>query len=362
MDEMESTVAEPETVESEGPSAEETLNAELDQIYEEHTSEGEVAPKDAPVQASTPENAQPTPEEVKPIAAPASWGKDAQTIFSQLPTALQAEVAKRETERERAIGQAFQMRQQVEQAKQVLEPVMQGFNDLSPYFNTFRKADGSPMWGDQRAMMQEIKDVLATKQLLFRDPKAGLQAVMDWMRSAGLNLDGIDSQTQIDPETARLRQRLAQLEQDNQRRDSAERERQAETQRQEAVQRVAYGLNDFAQAKDDAGNPLYPHLFGDHGAKVGELMGKWMRANAGSDGITPDLFKAAYEAAIFSVAETREAEFKARENARVAEFKKNSDRARKAAGINPRSNRAPEVDPKKPIEEVFEDIWAKYNS
>lgn len=361
MDEMESTVAEPEVTETDGPSAEETLSAELDQIYEEHTSEGEVAPKDAPVQASTPENAQPTPEEVKPIAAPASWGKDAQTIFSQLPPALQAEVAKRETERERAIGQAFQMRQQVEQAKQVLEPVFQGFNDLSPYFNTFRKADGSPMWGDQRAMMQEIKDVLATKQLLFRDPKAGLQAILSWAQQAGLNLDGSEGQ-QIDPETLRLRQRLAQLEQDNQRRDANERERQANAQRQEAIVSVANGLNDFAQAKGEDGQPLYPHLFGDHGAQVGELMGRWMRANAGQDGITPELFKSAYEAAIFSVAETREAEFKARENARVAEFKKNSDRARKAAGINPRANRAPEVDTQKPLEDIFEDIWAKHNS
>ena len=132
--------------------------------------------------------------------------------------------------------------------------------------------------------------------------------------------------------------------------------------RQEAVQRVAYGLNDFANAKGEDGQPLYPHLFGDHGAEIGELMGKWMRANAGSDGITPDLFKQAYEVAALSVAETREALFKEREAQRVAEYKKNSERARKAAGINPRSNRAPEIDTKKPVEEVFEDIWAKYNN
>ena len=365
MDELESTAAEPETVETEGPSAEESLSAELEQIYDAHTGENEAAPQpEAPAQpqASTPDaQQQPAPEPVQPVAAPASWGKDAQAVFSQLPAPLQAEVAKRETERERVVQQAFQERQQMQQARQALEPVVQGFNDLSPYFNTFRKADGSPMWGDQRAMMQEIKDVLATKQLLFRDPKAGLQAILTWAQQAGLNLDGSEGQ-QIDPETLRLRQRLAQLEQDNQRRDTAERERQAETQRQEAVQRVAYGLNDFAQAKSADGQPLYPHLFGEFGAQVGEMMGRWMRANAGPDGITPELFKAAYETAVFSVEGTREAEMKAREAARVEQFKKNSERARKAAGINPRPGRAPDVDPQKPVEELYEDIWRKYNT
>lgn len=357
MDEMESTVAEPETVETEGPSAEENLNAELDEIYASHTEEGDATQTVAPEKVGTPEQAQPEPE-AQAIPAPATWGKNSQELFNQLPRELKEQVAKRETEREQVLGRAFNAMQTVE----TLRPVMQGFKELQPYFQAFRGADGSPLWGNPQAMMKEISDVLSVKSLIMRDPQAGLQAVLSWAQAAGLNLAPSDDGQQVDPQVMALRQRLAQLEQDNQRRDSAERERQAETQRQEAVQRVAYGLNDFAQAKDDAGNPLYPHLFGDHGAKVGELMGKWMRANAGSDGITPDLFKAAYEAAIFSVAETREAEFKAREDARVAQFKANSARARKAAGINPRPGKGPEVDPQKPWEEQMNDIWAKYNT
>jgi len=355
MDEMESTVAEPETVESEGPSAEENLNAELDDIYASHTSE-DAAPQDAPKEASNPVE-QPS-EQVETIPAPATWGKDTQQLFAQLPVELQKQIAKRETEREQVLGRAFNAMQMM----QNMQPVMQGFKELQPYFQSFRGSDGNPLWGNPAAMMKEISDVLNVKSLIMRDPQAGLQAVLSWAQAAGLNLASSDDGQQVDPQVMALRQRLAQLEQDNQRRDSAERERQAETQRQEAVQRVAYGLNDFAQAKNEAGEPLYPHLFGDHGAQVGELMGKWMRANAGSDGITPELFKSAYEAAIFSVAETREAEFKARENARVAQFKANSARARKAAGINPRANRAPGVDAQKPIEDVYEEIWKKYNS
>ena len=239
---------------------------------------------------------------------------------------------------------------------------MQGFKELQPYFQSFRQADGSPLWGNPAAMMKEISDVLAIKSLLFRDPQAGLQAIMQWAQQAGLNLAPSADGQQMNPEALKLRQRLAQLEQDSQRRDAAERERQEVAQRQEAVQRVAYGLNDFAQAKGEDGQPLYPHLLGEHGAEVGEMMGRWMRANAGADGITPELFKSAYEAAIFSVAATRELEMKAREDARVAQFKANSARARKAAGINPRPAKGPDVTPQKPWEEEMNEIWAKYNT
>ena len=356
MDEMESTV-EPETVESEGPSAEESLNAELDEIYNAHTEEASDTATEAPKTVSNVTEQTTPPQEAPKVNAPASWGKDSQQLFAQLPVELQEQVAKRETEREQAIGRAFQAMQQVE----VMKPVMQGFKELQPYFQSFRQADGSPLWGNPAAMMKEISDVLAVKQLILKDPQAGLQAVAQWAQAAGLNLNPAEGQ-QVDPQVLALRQRLAQLEQDNQRRDASERERQANAQRQEAIVSVANGLNDFAQAKNEAGEPLYPHLFGDHGAKVGELMGRWMRANAGEDGITPELFKSAYEAAIFSVAETREAEFKAREDARVAQFKANSARARKAAGINPRPNKAPEVDPQRPLDEVYNDIWNKYNS
>ena len=357
MDEMESTVAEPETVETEGPSAEESLNAELDEIYASHTDEGDATQTVAPEKVGTPEQARPEPE-AQAIPAPATWGKNSQELFNQLPRELKEQVAKRETEREQVLGRAFNAMQMM----QNMQPVMQGFKELQPYFQAFRGSDGNPLWGNPQAMMKEISDVLNVKSLIMRDPQAGLQAVLSWAQAAGLNLAPSEDGQQVDPQVMALRQRLAQLEQDNQRRDASERERQANAQRQEAIVSVANGLNDFAQAKNEAGEPLYPHLFGDHGAQVGELMGRWMRANAGQDGITPELFKSAYEAAIFSVAETREAEFKARENARIKQFQQNSARARKAAGINPRPGKAPEVDPKKPIEEIYEEIWAKHNT
>ena len=354
MDELESTVAEPETAEADGPSAEETLNTELDEIYSAHTEEGDAPREVAPETASAPA-ADPAPVDAPKVTAPASWGKDSQQLFAQLPVELQEQVAKRETEREQAIGQAFRAMQTV----QAMQPVMQGFQELRPYFQAFRQPDGSPLWGNPQAMMKEISDVLAVKSLILKDPQAGLQAVLQWAQAAGLDLS---SQEGADPQVVALRQRLAQLEQDNQRRDTAERERAADMQRREAVQQVAVGLNEYAQAKNEAGEPLYPHLFGDHGGEVGEMMGRWMRANAGADGITPELFKAAYETAVFSVQATREAEFKAREDARIAQFKQNSARARKAAGINPRPSRGPEIDPQKSEEELQDEIWRRYNA
>lgn len=354
-----------DTVE-EQPTSAEALDSSLEEIYARHTDENEAAEADAQPDTDSVNKAkvvkfpQQAEAQAKPANYPQSWGKDMQELYATLPPEVQAKIAKREEERERVVQQSFNA---VQMAK-AMSPIAEGVKELEPYFKTFRKADGTPLWGDARAIAQEIKDVLAVKDLLFRDPQAGLQAVRSWAEAAGLKFDTAqDSQGQWQsPDVLALRQRLAQLEAKEQRRNMSEQQQLAQARQAQAVNAMGNHLENLGALKDAAGNASYPLLEGEHGEALGSIMGKWMRANAGPEGITPTLFKEAYEAAVFSLPETREMEFKRREDARVAQFKQRSEAARKAQGINPRHVRSADVVEKGSLDDTFNAIWKKYNS
>ena len=60
------------------------------------------------------------PQEPAAAAAPASWGKEAQVVFAKLPPELQAEVTKRETERESFVNRKSQEAAQSRQEAKAL--------------------------------------------------------------------------------------------------------------------------------------------------------------------------------------------------------------------------------------------------
>ena len=337
-------------------SAEEELNNELDEIYQNATTEKESETEEKlPDSKANNSVGQPVQtEQPKPNPYPTSWGKDLQGTFEQLPPDIQAQIIKREGERERVVQQAFA----AQNVARAMEPITRGIKDLQGYFESFSDATGRPLWGNAEAMAKEISDVLRVKQLLCTDPQAGVQAIDQWLKAAGIVAP--DGQQQ-DTEKLAMQRRIAQLENANKQREAQEANYRAQMQQQQAVQQIAGVLDNFGSSKEADGSATYPLLQGEHAEKIGLVMGQWMRANMGQDGITPELFKQAYETAVFSVPETREMEFKRREDARVAQFKERSDRARKAAGLNPRPGRAHETEPARPVEQVFEDIWKKYN-
>ncbi len=324
------------------------LDDELSRIYDESETQEVEAPKEEP-QAKTP----PPAEE---IPAPHTWGKDTQELFKQLSPDLQKQIVKRETERENVVRQAFGA---MNFAKN-FAPMGQALSELEGYFRSFAKPDGQPLWGDIEAMAKEIKDVLAVKQLLLRDPQAGLHVVQQWAQRAGWKPQ--EGEEKPDPNTLDMRARLAQLEQqDVQRRAQAVQMAQQQRQ-QQAVGMIANHIQGLGDSKNDQGQFNYPHLHGEHAEKVGQVMGQWLRANLGQQGVTPELFKSAYETAIFSVPETREAEFKMREDTRIAQAKQKSAAAQKAAGIHPSTNRPPAGENVTTLEQDMEAIWAKYST
>lgn len=342
---------------------EESLDAALTEIYEKHESgdNGDNGDMPALPDKGAPEDApKAEPEQKIPaVPYPASWSKDAQELFASLPPGVQEEIAKREQERERVVQQSFA----AQHMARAMVPIAQGVKDLEPYFRNFRKPDGQPLWGDTAAIAKEIKEVLETKQLLFSDPKAGMQAIFAWARAAGLNLtpSGDDGQWQ-NPDVDALRQRLAHLETRDRERAQEEQRQRAEVERQSAVRQIGGLLESLGDAKDAQGESCFPHLMGDHGEQVGEAMGRWIRANVGPEGLTPELFRQAYETAVFSVAPVRDMEFQRREAARVDAFKRRSQAARKAAGIAPRPVQNQESREALSLEDQFNAIWAKYNA
>lgn len=340
---------------SEVPSTEtedesQVLDQELDRIYEEASQE------ETPEQPQT----QPQPQAGQPqaLAAPNTWDKGNQELFRTLPPETQKQIIKREQEREAVVRESFQARNYA--AK--MQPFGQVIQELEPYFRTFSKPDGTPLWGDDRAMAAEIKTVLGLKMLLAKDPAAALHVMQDWAeQNAGYRPPSEGDPTPSGQELS-LRARLTQLEQ-----QEALRAQQAQQQRlfaegQQALNNLANHVTNLGNQKDASGQPLFPHLHGEFGERVGLIMGNWMRANMPPEGITPELYRQAYETAVFTLPETRELEFKAREEARIRQYKTKSEAARKAQGINPGTKRAPDSVPETSLEQDMDAIWAKYNT
>lgn len=337
------------TTEPTSEASEANLDDELSKIYDSH--EEEVEPEKAPSAPADPNKPTEQPaDEVIPV--PNTWGKDSQQLFSQLPKEIKQQIVKREQEREAVVRESFSARR----FAQAMTPIAGALQDLEPYFKSFQKPDGQPLWGDAQAMAKEIKDVLAVKQLLLSDPAAGLHVVTQWARAAGLQLP----EEMPDTNALNMRVRLAQLEQQEKQRAIAMQQQQQQQQQQQFVNNLAGGINNLGAAKDEAGNLLYPHLHGEYGEQLGNMMGRWMRANMDNRGITPELFKEAYETAVFSLPQTRDVEFKKREDARIADYKKRSQAARRAQGVNPSPGRVPTAEPETDLEQQMLEIWNKY--
>lgn len=325
-----------------------TLDAELDKIYEGQANE---AP--APEQSQAAEQPQTPPEEDVPY--PTTWSKENQELFKTLPLETKKQIAKREQEREAVVRESFAARR----FAQAITPVARALGECEEYFKTFCQENGQPLWGNAEAMAREIKTVLNAKMMLAKDPAAALHIMRQW---ATQNTGWQPSESDEDSEALTLRARLAQMEQAEQTRLHQQQAYQQQMQQQQAYNALANHVNALGNSTDENGKAMFPHLHGEHAERVGYAMGQWLRANMGQQGITPELYKQAYETAIFAVPETRELEFKAREDARVAQFKQRSEAARKAQGINPSAKRAPESVPETSLEQDMEAIWAKYST
>ena len=262
-EELETTIESTEATESN--SVEEELNTQLDEIYEKAVPEEEDSDEEPGQQEQPAENVQKPvqTETAKPVEYPHSWGKDLQDTFAKLPPDIQAQIIKREGERERVVQQAFA----AQNVARAMEPITRGIKGLQNYFESFTDATGTPLWGNAEAMAKEISDVLRVKQLLCSDPAAGVAAIDQWMKASGLVAP--DGQQQ-DPDRLAMQRRIAQLEQANKQREAQEANYRAQVQQQQAVQQVAGILENYGGTKDDHNRGWNGDTFYDTG--VGRMI------------------------------------------------------------------------------------------
>lgn len=291
------------------------------------------------------------PEEEKGIAAPTWWSDAEKEAWGKTPPEVQKAVASRIEQVEAFASQTAQK----QQLGDALSPIGQALARHADYLKG-ASINGQPLAGNPALIAQEVDSLFHFKELAFHDPQAFIREVGQLFAGNGVDLIqlvqamGTEGQRWNDPETARAQRELSELKAWKEQQD---RER-AEAQRGQYMQDVARGIVGMSDAKGADGAPLFPHLHGEHAQMVGATMGRFLRANATGGRITNELFKQAYDAAVYGYQPTREAEIKAEEEKRIRE----AEAAKKRMGIVPRNANAGGRNESETLEQALN---SKYN-
>lgn len=237
-----------------------------------------------------------------PVAAPEALTPAEREAFAKLPPEAQTLVA--------------QQIQQIAHERQFygeMAPAMQQVQAAAQHF---------------RAHPSQVLEAWAQVQRnLLQDPAAAIKGLA---QQFGVDLSKIGSPTQqaeqdvyVDPQVAALRQELANVQRFVQ--SQQQREQQAQRQREEAeVRAVSSTVQDFAVAKDDAGQPKYPHFEAVRGHMAALI----------SAGAAKDLADA-YEQAVWSNPDLRQqllaAQQQQQDRQQQAAKRQQAERARSAA-------------------------------
>lgn len=293
-------------------------------------------PQEAAEPEEKPEAAQEkpsAPEEEKGITAPTWWSDAEKEAWGKTPPEVQKAVASRIEQVEAFAAQTAQK----QQLGDALSPIGQALARHADYLKG-ASINGQPLVGNPALIAQEVDSLFHFKELAFHDPQAFIREVGQLFAGNGVDLIqlvqamGTEGQRWNDPETARTQRELSELKAWKEQQDREH----AKAQRGQYMQEVARGIVGMSDAKGADGAPLFPHLHGEHAEAVGTAIGRFLRANASGGRITEDLFKQAYDAAVYGYQATREAEIKAAEEKRI----RATEAAKKRMGIVPRNANA----------------------
>lgn len=248
--------------------------------------------------------------ELPPIDAPVSWGADAKELFAQIQErALQEEIARREKEREQALHSATREKARLE--KEAL-PYREAVKPFEEYLT---------LKGENP--VEAVKSSLAWRHAIERNP---VQAIMELARAYRIDprqlveAGGQRPAQQVDPAVAKVQaenQRIMQYLQMQQ--------QQAALAQQQAV---GSEIDAFANATDDAGNPMHPHF-----EALKDDMAVFAQAIRQK---TPDMparevLKKAYNQALRANDELFQKEQAAREAEKQAKLKAETEKKKKAS-------------------------------
>lgn len=202
------------------------------------------AAEEAPEEAT--EEVAEAPKEVKPVKAPATWGRAVREKFATLDPEVQAEILKREADQARGIQRYAEDAKYAHTIRQI----------VAPYEHIIRAEGGTPE--------AAIQDLLNTAALLRTgSPQQKAQVLLQAAHTFGADLSGLIAQQQqlqqMPPEYRQLVERQAALEAEIARRD-AEYARQAAMREQSEVGAAFDVVHQFANATDEGGSLKYPHF------------------------------------------------------------------------------------------------------
>lgn len=252
-----------------------------------------------------------------------------------------------------------------------MRPIGEAIHEMKPFLESVQGPDGMPLWGNSASIAHEFKELSRIKTELMRSPAQGLKNIITWARQNGLDMHSAiadviqDAGSWQDSEIVRAQ---AEAERQRMRAQTLE-ERQQEIYRQEVARRnimeSSQAISGLADSKGEDGLPSYPHLHGEFAHDVGQMVGAYIKAHVQAHGgqVTQKLFNDAYQSAVWGYEPVRAAEQKRLEDSRVEQYKQNSERAKRAAGVipgNPGAN-APRYETMTQ-DEAMQAVWEKFKS
>lgn len=277
----------------------------------------------------------PTPA-AEPIEAPRSWKAPEREAFSSLPRHLQETISKREIERDTATNNRLMELSRAQKRYAEIDSV------LAPHEEKWAKAGIQP-----GAVMRQF---LAWQDYLDRDPQT---AIKELAGSYGLNLAELaQKQPTVDPEVARLRQELAQVQGTIQQQQTYE-QQQYQTQ-------LEQGIEAYATEIGTDGKPVRPY-FQEIWSDMLPIVSHLVQAEPGLT--HRQVLDQAYERAMWMNPQVRERlieeKHKAAEAKRIAEMQNRTQKA-KAAAVSvrgsPTSGATPSSAPAS-IRDSLESAW-----
>ena len=182
------SVAAPET------SNEPDVSAALDEIYEAHTApEDEAAsPKlQKPAEQQATATGEPQAKDEAQLAeqqaakqAPHTWTKEEKAAWDAAPEQVKQALYRR-AEQVEAYAQSLM---ETKGFADAMRPIGETLVQLQPYFEGFAGADGKPLWGNPRAIAEEIKALAQVKADFVRNPAQGLSNIIAWGREQGIDM------------------------------------------------------------------------------------------------------------------------------------------------------------------------------
>ena len=330
----------------------------------EHKLEGESADKDNPAEQQPPDK----------LEAPNTWNKEEKAAWEKLAATPEGQAVQKAMLRraEQVEEYGKQIGQDLADAKRfgdTMRPIAEGMVQMKPYLEGIQGPDGRPLWGNPQAIAGEFQALAQIKSDLMRSPAQGLKSIINWARQNGLDMNSAladvvqDAANWQDASTVRAQADAERYRQQVELLSRESRQMAEQASMQQRVALMGQQITTFAEAKSADGQPIYPHLQGEHAGEIGRRAGAYMRANVGQQGLTPELFNEAYNAAIWAHEPTRKAEQARLESARVAQYQKNSARAKQAAGLNPRgSTSQPPRAENMTEQELFDSVWDRHHN